>query len=639
MQVVGIVLFMNSAKCKLSFQVHDTAFPHPRVTWAHSSDTHSSHTVRIGTLNGGTLKVFSQAKKKKLLAVNSIQQPCKRLMIYSRDFKIHSYGFKMVGNNEKIIQFLKQMSQHAFPDKNNLFVLNYNLKVKADEFSAEPPMPMFIQQKDWQDELTRIDQNPNWYVTSANENFQLSSSLPEYFIIPESLNNESLTEMAMAFDDQRLLSWSYSSSFGTTLARMSCLKTGMNTLIEKETFLINAVKKSTNTAVSVFDLIECCPSVKDIGLSGEKLRELCMTDCSKDFWNKDMCWLSYLEETKWLSYVQRCLKQAVRIVKMMTCEKTSVILKEPKSRDISCLLSCLVQLLFDRHYRTILGFQSLIQREWVSMGHPFQERCGFVNVPGSESPVFLLFLDCVWQLTIQFPVQFEFTETYLTVLWDSLHTGLFGTFLFSCQHQHVLENCKSMNQRCGNSATNISESCLPSIWRMLANASHKTLFYNPLYVIYNNQICCDLANSIKETYVSMKDQILYPQISLTKLWAQCYIRWLFPGQINAGGKISVYLQQCLLVEEIFTLQNQISNLSKGEASKKSFPDSNLVFASSLADVNSKITSSFPFSDRHRICMYANDSSLPHLSLNIYKQSSKIISPSIQVTTADKSTDQ
>ncbi|XP_029656881.2 myotubularin-related protein 10-A [Octopus sinensis] len=364
-----------------------------------------------------------------------------------------------------------------------------------------------------------------------------------------------------------------------------------------------------------------------------------MTYCSKDFWNKDMCWLSYLEETKWLSYVQRCLKQAVRIVKMMTCEKTSVILKEPKSRDISCLLSCLVQLLFDRHYRTILGFQSLIQREWVSMGHPFQERCGFVNVPGSESPVFLLFLDCVWQLTIQFPVQFEFTETYLTVLWDSLHTGLFGTFLFSCQHQHVPENCKSMNQRCGNSATNISESCLPSIWRMLANANHKTLFYNPLYVIYNSQICCDLANSIKETYVSMKDQILYPQISLTKLWAQCYIRWLFPGQINAGGKISVYLQQCLLVEEIFTLQNQISSLSKGEASKKSFPDSNLVFASSLADVTSKITSSFPFSDRRRICMYANDSSLPHLSLNIYKQSSKIISPSIQVTTAEKSADQ
>ncbi|CAI9734075.1 Hypothetical predicted protein [Octopus vulgaris] len=151
------------------------------------------------------IPVFSQAKKKKLLAVNSIQQPCKRLMIYSRDFKIHSYGFKMVGNNEKIIQFLKQMSQYAFPDKNNLFVLNYNLKVKADEFSAEPPMPMFIRQKDWQDELTRIDQHPNWYVTSANENFQLSSSLPEYFIIPESLNNESLTEMAMAFDDQRLL--------------------------------------------------------------------------------------------------------------------------------------------------------------------------------------------------------------------------------------------------------------------------------------------------------------------------------------------------------------------------------------------------------------------------------------------------
>ncbi|XP_052821790.1 craniofacial development protein 2-like [Octopus bimaculoides] len=42
---------MNSAKCELSFQVHDTAVPRPRVSRAHTS-----HTLRVGTLNVGTLK-------------------------------------------------------------------------------------------------------------------------------------------------------------------------------------------------------------------------------------------------------------------------------------------------------------------------------------------------------------------------------------------------------------------------------------------------------------------------------------------------------------------------------------------------------------------------------------------------------
>lgn len=44
-----------------------------------------------------------------------------------------------------------------------------------------------------------------------------------------------------------------------------------------------------------------------------------------------------------------------------------------------CVISCLVQLLADPYCRTISGFQELVQREWVAMGHPFQTRFGLVN--------------------------------------------------------------------------------------------------------------------------------------------------------------------------------------------------------------------------------------------------------------------
>ncbi|CAI9722267.1 Hypothetical predicted protein [Octopus vulgaris] len=42
---------MNSAKCELSFQVHEATVHRRRVSRAHTS-----HTLRVGTLNVGTLK-------------------------------------------------------------------------------------------------------------------------------------------------------------------------------------------------------------------------------------------------------------------------------------------------------------------------------------------------------------------------------------------------------------------------------------------------------------------------------------------------------------------------------------------------------------------------------------------------------
>lgn len=62
----------------------------------------------------------------------------------------------------------------------------------------------------------------------------------------------------------------------------------------------------------------------------------------------------------------------------------------------------------------------------------------------SQSPLFLMFLDCVWQLLEQYPAAFEFSEMYLTILYDSARISLFGTFLFNCPHQRVKESTVSM---------------------------------------------------------------------------------------------------------------------------------------------------------------------------------------------------
>lgn len=55
-----------------------------------------------------------------------------------------------------------------------------------------------------------------------------------------------------------------------------------------------------------------------------------------------------------------------------------------------------------------------------------------------QAPVFLLFLECVWQLLQQHSPAFQFSETYLTVLSDSLHVPIFSTFLFNSAQQRIV---------------------------------------------------------------------------------------------------------------------------------------------------------------------------------------------------------
>lgn len=95
--------------------------------------------------------------------------------------------------------------------------------------------------------------------------------------------------------------------------------------------------------------------------------------------------------------------------------------------------------------RTLEGMQVLIEKDWVSFGHKFAgkawnflmkfvERCGHEGTKENEkSPIFLQWLECVFQLTHQFPTAFEFNGKFLVLLADEVYTARFGT-VFS----HVL---------------------------------------------------------------------------------------------------------------------------------------------------------------------------------------------------------
>ncbi|CAF1082729.1 unnamed protein product [Adineta steineri] len=80
----------------------------------------------------------------------------------------------------------------------------------------------------------------------------------------------------------------------------------------------------------------------------------------------------------------------------------------------------------------------LIEKEWISFGHKFFLRIGHGDKNESEqSPVFLQFLDCTYQLIQQFESAFEFNETFLLKIADYLYSCQYGTFLLNSEKVRV----------------------------------------------------------------------------------------------------------------------------------------------------------------------------------------------------------
>jgi myotubularin-related protein 6/7/8 len=100
----------------------------------------------------------------------------------------------------------------------------------------------------------------------------------------------------------------------------------------------------------------------------------------------------------------------------------------------------LASLLLDPYYRTIHGFQILVEKEWLTFGHKFSQRCAHVISDNGESlketsPIFHQLLECVWQLTQQFPCAFEFNELFLIKMHEYVYSCHFGTFVGNCEKE------------------------------------------------------------------------------------------------------------------------------------------------------------------------------------------------------------
>ncbi|XP_019329071.1 PREDICTED: myotubularin-related protein 9 [Aptenodytes forsteri] len=134
-------------------------------------------------------------------------------------------------------------------------------------------------------------------------------------------------------------------------------------------------------------------------------------------------------------------------------------------------------------------------------GHPFHLRCARSAYSHArlkqEAPLFLLFLDCVWQLSRQFPFSLEFGERLLLTLFDNAYASAYGTFL-----------CNNVKERC---LCKVKEST-HSLWAWLNQPGEKKKYLNPLY--------------------SHNALVIWPSVEpqSIQLWQGLFFRWIRSSQ-------------------------------------------------------------------------------------------------------------
>ena len=185
-----------------------------------------------------------------------------------------------------------------------------------------------------------------------------------------------------------------------------------------------------------------------------------------------------LRRSGWLRHIQAIIEGTLLIIRNVHISSSHVLIHCSDGWDRTSQLSSLSQLCLDPFYRTIRGFEILIEKEWLSYGHKFLDRCGhlssekfFISAPPSEnagsgggadaaqaflasvqnrftsqqhiketSPIFHQFLESVRQIQRQFPKRFEFNERFLRQVYYHLYSCQFGTFLFNNEKERRVGN-------------------------------------------------------------------------------------------------------------------------------------------------------------------------------------------------------
>ncbi|XP_021236201.1 myotubularin-related protein 12 isoform X2 [Numida meleagris] len=504
-------------------------------------------------------QIYGVYDEKKKLLTGQLRKYPEKLIIYCKDLRVFNFCLRYT-KEEEVKRIVSGIIHHSQTPKllKRLFLFSY-ASAAPDNTDGRNQTVMFDTLEDWRDELERTKGNVQYKAVSTNEGYKVSEKLPLYFVVPMCVSEESI----LKYEGRGIPIWCWSCHNGAALLKMSAFPKEQDdsTSQMQKAFLdgiYRTIRKPPYELLKTDDLSSSLPSLQEIQTAYTRFKQLFLIDNSTDFWATDVKWFSLLESTNWLEIIRRVLKKAIEVVECLERQHTNVLLIEESATDLCCVISSLVQVMMDSYSRTKSGFQSLIQKEWVIGGHGFLDRCNHLHKSDKEeAPLFLLLLNCVWQLVQQYPPAFEFTETYLTVLSDSLYVPIFSTFFFNSQHQ---KDTTTHQRQLSLPLTQTKSSPKRGFFREETDHLIKNILGKRIGKFINSSD--EPPNSFREFYDSWHSKpidyhgLLLPRIDgpEIKVWAQRYLRWIPEAQLHGGGTIATAAKILDLMEEVQNLQ-------------------------------------------------------------------------------------
>ena len=401
-----------------------------------------------------------------IFQIDKIKYLGQKIRIHLKDKRIFEFNTESVLNFQTKIMGLiiphdpSNYFQFALYYKNKLSNLNYQIN-GWEIYNIE-------------NEFYRQDLDFSKYkISKLNMKYIICSTYPKILIIPSLYQEDKIKDLSKLRKDNRfpVLTYYYSNQ-KSTLWRSTQLLIKNQTIKEKD--YINLIK-SNDEVLYIFQL----SSQNQASKYSEKLLD---KNCKLITCNLDNIILvrknfnlykKEKDDKNWMTEISNLIVISNHISNYLYHGFHNLI-QSIDDWDLTTQICSLVQILLDPYFRTIIGFVVLIEKEWVSFGHPFSLRNGCNNnilKRKERSPIFIQFLFVIYQFIYQFPTAFEFNEEFLLFLTKEIYTNQYGTFLFDSE--------KNLNEFDAKKLT-------VSIWSDIFLDKYK--FYNSNYIKYNGKL-------------------------------------------------------------------------------------------------------------------------------------------------------
>lgn len=331
--------------------------------------------------------------------------------------------------------------------------------------------------------------NDQWSLTNLNKDYELCDTYPRVLYVPAMAGTNILLGSSRFRSKGRLPVLTYLHTNKAVISRCSQPLSGFSARCLEDEQMLDCVMR-TNPNANYMYVVDTRPRINAManraagkGYENENFYEnikfhflgienihVMRSSLSKLIETCELktpsmsSFIGGLESSGWLKHIKSILDTSWFIAQAVD-SGISVVVHCSDGWDRTAQVCALASLMLDNYYRTIQGYQALIEKEWLAFGHKFSERCGHIaGDPKEISPVFTQFIECTWQLTVQFPSAFQFNERFLLTLHDHLTSCQFGTFIGNCEKDRL--------------DLRLSERTF-SLWGYMAN--HMNEYMNPLY--------------------------------------------------------------------------------------------------------------------------------------------------------------